>query len=223
MHKIINGLVLVVIASLLWGCGDKLTGKAAAQIIENEILAARATRGFTRMAFEEGTSGYAYFQKLIADGTLVLEKEEERTLSVLSRTKAIAKIYVGSGDDAAVFQQVEIKQVIPRSSHSVSDMMDIARGAKKEAPPITICEGFVKIKKEAIKSIDSIFNDEKEGTAIVKLTVAEVGIAPYYDDLCPLMYPGESAGYGECGLRTYSREVPFKKYDEGWKIAMKLF
>jgi hypothetical protein len=223
MHKIINGLVLVVIASLLWGCGDKLTEKAAAQIIENEILAARATRGFTRMAFEEGTSGYAYFQKLIADGTLVLEKEEERRLSLLSQTKATVKIYVGSGSSANVFKQVEIKQVKHRSMLSMSEMMDITRGAKQEAPLITICEGLVKIKKETIKSIDGIFNDEKEGTAIVKLTVAEVGIAPYYDDLCPLMYPGESTGYGECGLRTYSREVPLKRYDEGWKIAMSPF
>ena len=220
MIRNLSVFMLILVSGVLVGCGDKLTEETAKQVLEKELLTRDEGRGFTRMVFDEGTEGYAYFQSLIADGAFLFDKEEEAPWDILARgEQKPIRVYLPKPDMANVFGRLEIKDVRISGKVSLKDIVNKDR--KAELPMKTVCEVYVKIKEEAIKSIDGIFNDEKNGTAMVKFTVAEVGVSPYYEDLCPLMYPGKPEGTGQCALRKpRSTEIQMKKYDEGWNIDM---
>nr|WP_287412311.1 hypothetical protein [Pseudodesulfovibrio sp.] len=221
MNKRIIALILVALTFSLWGCGDKLTEETARQIIEKEVLGSQEDRGFSRIVFAKGSDGFEYFQKLISQGKLQLTMEEEEALDFLSKEKTIVKTYEGNSEVVNILKSLKIRDEVDHSKLSMMDVMDIGTGHKKKMPKKTVCIAIVRLKKESVKSIDGIFNDEKHGTAMVKFTISQVGIEPYYSELCPLMYPGEPEGSGRCGLRKpYSTEIQLKKYDEGWNIDM---
>jgi hypothetical protein len=201
---------------LLWGCGDKLTEETARQVIEKEILPERNSGGLTQMVFTEGSDGFNYFQKMITDGSFQFEKEEDASFEVLLRNKPKVKVYSPKSELANVFRELRIKVVVDNDKFDIKDILSLE---KKKLPRKTVCEVSANIKKYTLKSIDEILNDENKGTAVVKFTIEQVGIAPYYAELCSLMYPGKPEGTGRCELRKpYSIEVQLKKYDEGWDI-----
>lgn len=214
MYRKIAVLVLVTLTFSLWGCGNKLTEETAKQVIEKEILSHKNKRDFTKISFAKGSKGFDYFQKLIADGTFQFKGEKKAPLGILSKETTIVKTYAPKPELANVFNKLEIKDELVRGNFSFSAMIDF--DAKKTLPRRTVCKTFAKIKKEAVKSIDGIFNDGKKGTAVVKYTVEEVGVTPYYSDLCSFM-PDNL----DCSLRKpYSTEIQLKKYEEGWNIDM---
>lgn len=213
-------IVLMMLATMmLWGCGDKLTEETARQVIEKEVLSESKVGSFTQITFREGSGGFDYFQKLISDGSFILEKEEQQNMSYLSKEKVTVKIYAPKPELAHIFKKLEIMNVVDNSKVT-SDML-MWGDEENKLPMITICKTFCRIKQDSVQSIDAIFNDDKNGTAKVKFTIAEIGIAPYYDELCSLMYPGKSEPTGNCRLRKpYTTEVQLKKYDEGWSMDL---
>lgn len=211
--------LMILATMMLWGCGDKLTEEIARQVIEKEVLTKSKVGSFTKIAFGEGSDGFDYFQKLISDGSFILEKKEQQNMSYLSKEKVTVKIYAPKPELAHIFKKLEIMDVVDNSKVT-SDML-MWGAEEKKLPMITICKTFCRIKQDSVQSIDTIFNDDKNGTAKVKFTIAEVGIAPYYDELRSLMYPGESEPTGNYRLRKpYTTEIQLKKYDEGWSMDL---
>lgn len=209
-------LTLITLAFSLWGCGDKLTEETAKQVLEKEFLVKLNSRGFTQLEFDEGTKGFQYFQNLIQDGSFELVKEEKRFAGLPAPENNIVKIYSPKADIAHIFKNLELLNEIDMSKVDIMDVMD-----QKKLPEKTVCVVTAKIKANSIQSVDKILNDEKSGIAKVQFTITEIGVAPYYDDLCPLMYPGKPEGSGKCSLKKpYSTETQMKKYDEGWTIDL---
>ncbi len=208
MLRIIPVFMLMIFTLLLSGCGDKLTEETARQVLEKEVLTSEKTGRFTKIVFAKGTDGFDYFQKLIADGVFLLEKEGK-----------LGKSYSTKPDFAHIFKNLEVGEIIDMSKATSSQLL--GWGEEKALPMITICKVFVCFKKDTVQSVDEIFNDEKNGTAKVKFTIAEVGIAPYYDDLCSLLASGKSKPSMKCLLtKPYAAEIQLKKYDEGWSIDL---
>ncbi|MGL1861433.1 MAG: hypothetical protein OCC46_02790 [Pseudodesulfovibrio sp.] len=209
--------LLVILVLLLCGCSDKLTEETARTVIEKEFIVESNSRGFSQLIFDEGSPGFNYFQKLIAGGSFKLTKEEKSGWTgSMSPKNDIVKTYSPTNEIAHAFKDIEVKNEIDQSQ---MDMLDVITNVmeKKEMPEKTVCVVFAKFKQNTVQSIDTILNDEKNGTARVKFTIAEVGITPYYDELHQLVYPGQSKPTGNFRLRKpWQTGVKLKKYDEGW-------
>lgn len=219
MTRKVQALLLIVFVLPLAGWGGELTKEEARAVIEKALADSR--KSFNEISFVEGSEGFEYIQTMIKEGKFVLENEELRRID-LSKEKGMVEVYAPVSDLDGVFRQLEIKQTAHYGKMTNEDLKNIFRmAAKGESKQLKkICVTYARLSKETVQSIDNILNDKAMGTAMVTYTVAEVGIAPYYEELCALMYPGKS-NHGRCRLaKPYTTQIQLKKYDDGWGIDL---
>ncbi|NDV20375.1 hypothetical protein GO013_13240 [Pseudodesulfovibrio sp. JC047] len=220
MPKKVLILVQALLVLCLVGCSDKLSKETAKEVLEKDLIAKQSKR-FRSITFEKGSAGFEYFQKMIAEGNFEFKKKEE-LWNVLSKEPLFEKIYLPKSELAGVFDKIIIRDDLTLTKATALEIMEKAMRGKHKLQRTVFCIVDCWITREEVQIIDSVLNDEKAGTAKVKFTIAEVPIAPYYEELLGLAKSDPKFLSRVFQLRKpYTTEAMLKRYDEGWTVESK--